>query len=49
MAVLYSVANLVELDQKRGGSVLTPEEKERFEGWMEDWGSWCMRELPRAS
>ena len=47
MAVLYSVASLVELDQKRGGTVLTSEEKERFEGWMEDWSGWCMRDLPR--
>jgi unsaturated rhamnogalacturonyl hydrolase len=48
MAVLYSVASLVELDQKRGGTVLDAEEKRRFEGWMEEWSAWCMRDLPRG-
>jgi len=48
MAVLYSVASLVELDQQRDGTVLTPEEKARFEGWMRDWAGWVMDDLPRG-
>jgi unsaturated rhamnogalacturonyl hydrolase len=46
MSVLYSVACLVELDEQRGGGVLTAEERDRFKGWMEDWAEWVMNDLP---
>ena len=48
MSVLYSVACLVELDEQRGGGVLTAEERGRFKGWMDDWAEWVMNDLPRA-
>lgn len=48
MSVLYSVACLVELDEQRGGGVLTAEERGRFEGWMDDWAEWVMNDLPSA-
>ncbi|KAK8844855.1 hypothetical protein IAR55_006705 [Kwoniella newhampshirensis] len=49
MAVMYSVACLVELDQKRGkGSVLDDEWRVRFEDWIDEWAEWIMNELPRT-
>ncbi|OCF42765.1 hypothetical protein I317_03367 [Kwoniella heveanensis CBS 569] len=47
MAVMYSVACLVDLDRQRGrGSVLDDEWRERFEGWIDEWAEWIMNELP---
>jgi unsaturated rhamnogalacturonyl hydrolase len=48
MSVLYSVACLVELDEKRGQSIFSTEERIRYLGWMEEWGEWAMHELPRT-
>ncbi|WVF71710.1 hypothetical protein IAT40_006518 [Kwoniella sp. CBS 6097] len=49
MAVMYSVACLVDLDRQRGkGSVLDDEWRERFEGWIDEWAEWIMNELPRT-
>ncbi|WWC95599.1 hypothetical protein V866_002464 [Kwoniella sp. B9012] len=49
MAVMYSVACLLDLDQQRGkGSLLDEEWRERFEGWVDEWAEWIMNELPRT-
>ncbi|WVW87154.1 hypothetical protein I302_109211 [Kwoniella bestiolae CBS 10118] len=49
MAVMYSVACLLDSDRKRGkGSVLDDEWRERFEGWVDEWAEWIMNELPRT-
>ncbi|WVQ66270.1 uncharacterized protein L199_004449 [Kwoniella botswanensis] len=49
MAVMYSVACLLDLDQQRGkGSLLDKEWRERFEGWVDEWAEWIMNELPRT-
>ncbi|WVQ99189.1 hypothetical protein IAU59_006321 [Kwoniella sp. CBS 9459] len=49
MAVMYSVACLVDLDRQRGpGSVLDDEWRDRFEGWIDEWAEWIMNELPRT-
>ncbi|OCF61998.1 hypothetical protein L486_01664 [Kwoniella mangroviensis CBS 10435] len=49
MAVMYSVASLLDLDQQRGkGSLLYEEWRERFEGWVDEWAEWIMNELPRT-
>lgn len=46
MAVMYSVACLVEIDQQRGGAILDDEWRERFMGWMNEWSEWIMQDLP---
>lgn len=48
MSVLYSVACLVELDEKRGHTIFSDEERSRYLGWMEEWGEWAMNQLPRT-
>ncbi|WWC90322.1 uncharacterized protein L201_005255 [Kwoniella dendrophila CBS 6074] len=49
MAVMYSVACLVDLDRQRGkGSILDDEWRERFEAWIDEWAEWIMNELPRT-
>lgn len=49
MAVMYSVACLLDLDQQRGGSVLDAEWRDRFHEWIDVWGEWIINELPRES
>jgi unsaturated rhamnogalacturonyl hydrolase len=47
MAVMYSVACLLDLDQERGkGSVLDDEWRDRFSEWIDVWGEWIMNDLP---
>nr|XP_031857881.1 uncharacterized protein CI109_006677 [Kwoniella shandongensis]KAA5524953.1 hypothetical protein CI109_006677 [Kwoniella shandongensis] len=49
MAVMYSVACLVDLDQQRGkGSVLDDEWRTRFGEWIDEWAEWIMNDLPRT-
>lgn len=48
MSVLYSVACLMELEEAEGG-VFSPEEKEEYLGWMNEWAEWAMHDLPRQS
>ncbi len=47
MAVMYSVACLLDLDQQRSGRVLDEEWRTRFSEWIDVWGEWIMNELPR--
>ncbi|WVQ78051.1 hypothetical protein IAT38_000132 [Cryptococcus sp. DSM 104549] len=47
MSVLLTLASLMEQENKRGG-VFTPEEKELYSGWIEEWAEWVMNELPRT-
>nr|XP_018262650.1 uncharacterized protein I303_04129 [Kwoniella dejecticola CBS 10117]OBR84808.1 hypothetical protein I303_04129 [Kwoniella dejecticola CBS 10117] len=50
MAVMYSVACLLDLDRRRGpGSVLEEEWRQRFEVWVDEWAEWIMYELPRTA
>ena len=46
MAVMYSVACLVELDQQRQGTVLDDDWRLRFSGWIDEWAEWIMTDLP---
>lgn len=46
MAVMYSVACLLDLDRQRGGAVLDAEWRDRFSEWVEDWGEFIMNDLP---
>jgi unsaturated rhamnogalacturonyl hydrolase len=49
MAVMYSVACLVELDEQRQRTVLNDEWRLRFSEWIDEWAEWIMNELPSMS
>lgn len=47
MAVMYTLACLLELEAETGG-VFTSEEKDRYHGWIDEWAEWVMNQLPRT-
>jgi unsaturated rhamnogalacturonyl hydrolase len=48
MSVLYTLACLIELDDQRGG-ILTPQERQLYDPWLDEWAEWVMNELPSES
>ncbi|OCF78230.1 hypothetical protein I204_00167 [Kwoniella mangroviensis CBS 8886] len=47
MAVLLTLASLMEVEYERGG-IFTPEEKKLYEGWIDEWAEWAYHDCPRT-
>nr|XP_019004537.1 uncharacterized protein I203_02657 [Kwoniella mangroviensis CBS 8507]OCF67998.1 hypothetical protein I203_02657 [Kwoniella mangroviensis CBS 8507] len=48
MAVLLTLASLMEVEYERGG-IFTPEEKKLYEGWIDEWAEWAYHDCPSRS
>jgi hypothetical protein len=46
MSVMYSVACLLELDEKRGMTIFDDDERAMYGGWIDEWAEWVMNDLP---
>jgi hypothetical protein len=46
MSVMYSVACLLELDEKRGMTIFDDDERGKYGGWIDEWAEWVMNDLP---
>jgi len=48
MSVLYSISNLIELDEKRPINVFNTETRQTYLKMLEEWAEWVMNDLPRV-
>lgn len=46
MSVMYSVACLLELDEKRDKSIFDDSERKMYGEWIDEWAEWVMNDLP---
>ncbi|WWC60048.1 uncharacterized protein I303_102611 [Kwoniella dejecticola CBS 10117] len=47
MAVLLTLASLMEVEYQRGG-IFSAEEKKLYEGWIDEWAEWAFHDCPRT-